>query len=190
MSPQKINVCKVGLPHFSSTVHQVHCSFIADYLNATQMLKTALFVSLLSYPQSSLSLPCFTFWNCFSYHSRSATVHTCTFPDSRSDSRFYLRFYQVSPFPSLAGAFLPGPAWVCKSLIALQYSSHVKEQGMAEWEGGGRMDRARAQRSAKVMKAVRTYLGQQPSKPVGLAIETCGSQTFLVNSLKRPDFSQ
>lgn len=140
MSPQKINVCKVGLPHFSSTVHQVHCSFIADYLNATQMLKTALFVSLLSYPQSSLSLPCFTFWNCFSYHSRSATVHTCTFPDSRSDSRFYLRFYQVSPFPSLAGAFLPGPAWVCKSLIALQYSSHVKEQGMAEGEGGGRMD--------------------------------------------------
>lgn len=41
-----------------------------------------------SYPQSNLSLPCFTFWNCFSYHSRSATVHTCTFPDSRSDSRF------------------------------------------------------------------------------------------------------
>lgn len=140
-------------------------------------------------PQSQ-SLPCFqvtysirnlipshlssTSWNTLSYHSRNATVHTCMFPGFRSLSTLTLLF-------SFPDAFLPWPASVSKSLITMQYSSYVKEQGRVGVGGGGRMEQAKAHRSTRVMMAVHTCLGQQSSCLQETSL-TCCSNVWFTNT--------
>lgn len=91
------------------------------------------------------------------------------------------QFYHVSSAPfSFPDAFLPWSASVCKSLITMQYSSDVKEQGKVGVVAGGRMVRAWAQRSTTAMTAVSTYLRQQPSC-LHKNSSTCGSNLWFIN---------
>lgn len=141
----------------------------------------------LSNPLSALRLPGFAFLKLFVLSQHK--YHFFFFL-----KEFYISsqcFDEVPSFHFHCGCILCRPARLRQSIVALLYSGLKTRDGRGE--GGGRKDdrRARAQSFRPGwwrLSAPLRYNSHR--KPVGLAVQPCGSETFLVHTLKRPDFSQ
>lgn len=132
------------------------------------------------------------FWNCLSYRNTNTSHNWFFFIIFFKEIYISSQcFDEVPSFHFHCGCILCRPAWLRQSIVALLYSGLKTRDGRGE--GGGRKDdrRARAQSFQPGwwrLSAPLRYNSHQ--KPVGLAVQPCGSETFLVHTLKRPDFSQ
>lgn len=118
----------------------------------------------ISNPQSSLTLPSLTFWNCLSYHSGNATLHTylhVSYFQIPIKRHFYHHTLPIS-FPDVLQWFLDPHQSVN---LSSPFSTVAVWRSKARWgwRKEGRMDGVRTQRATEVLMAVHTCRGQQPS---------------------------